>query len=110
MHPYKIMIRLDLVDLDDLDDLDDPRWILVDDLWAWVIRVDDLWTWMICDAWALQQDNVFRGDMATNAGILLACFYQMSPAFNTSVGECQGLFAGFAGFAYCTGTASKKCT
>ncbi|KAF5511762.1 LysM domain-containing protein [Colletotrichum siamense] len=60
-----------------------------------------------CADWVLQSDNVYCADMANNAGISLACFYQMNPAVNTTAGECQGLLADYA---YCIGTESNECS
>ena len=59
-----------------------------------------------CNKWIKQKDGVYCYDMAANAGISLACLYQMNPALNTTAGECQGLFPGYA---YCVGTVSKEC-
>jgi hypothetical protein len=41
---------------------------------------------------------VYCYDMASNAGINLACLYELNPALNTDTGECQGLWPGYA---YC---------
>ncbi|KAI1798650.1 LysM domain-containing protein [Daldinia bambusicola] len=59
-----------------------------------------------CNKWVMQQDGVYCYDMASNAGISLACLYQLNPALNTTAGECAGLWTGYA---YCVGTVSNIC-
>lgn len=60
-----------------------------------------------CNQWILQQDGVYCYDMASNAGIDLACLYELNPALNTDAGECQGLWSGYA---YCVGTEGGACS
>ncbi|GKT58291.1 lysM domain-containing protein [Colletotrichum tofieldiae] len=60
-----------------------------------------------CNKWILQQDGVYCYDMASNAGIGLACLYELNPALNTDAGECQGLWPGYA---YCVGTKGGACS
>ncbi|KAI1171965.1 hypothetical protein F4777DRAFT_590888 [Nemania sp. FL0916] len=60
-----------------------------------------------CNKWIMQQDGLYCYDMAAQAGISLACFYQLNPALNAGGVECGGLWAGYA---YCVGTASKVCS
>lgn len=43
-----------------------------------------------CDDWILQSAGVYCYDMATNAGISLACLYQLKPALNTTAGSVRG--------------------
>ncbi len=59
-----------------------------------------------CNKWMTQKDGKYCQDMANEAGISLACFYELNPAVNTEKGECQGLMAGDA---YCIGTSVNMC-